>query len=74
MSYNFGMVALNYFQRFLSVLFVDPKVFKASTAKLNPLNAKMSEEDYTFNTATGLITFTVTTNHDNLIVKLSKII
>ena len=36
--------------------------------------SKMSEEDYTFNTATGLITFTVTTNHDNLIVKLSKII
>jgi len=45
LSYNFGMVALNYFQRFLSVLFVDPKVFKASTAKLNPLNAKMSKED-----------------------------
>ena len=36
--------------------------------------SKMSEEDYTFNTATGLITFTVTTNHDNLIVKLTKII
>jgi len=36
--------------------------------------SKMSEEDYTFNTTTGLITFTVTTNHDNLIVKLTKII
>ena len=36
--------------------------------------SKISEEDYTFNTATGLITFTVTTNHDNLIVKLTKII
>ena len=36
--------------------------------------SKMSEEDYTFNSATGLITFTATTNHDNLIVKLSKII
>ena len=34
--------------------------------------SKMSGEDYTFNTSTGLITFTVTTNHDNLIVKLTK--
>ena len=34
--------------------------------------SKMSAEDYTFNTATGLITFTVTTNNDNIIVKLTK--
>lgn len=36
--------------------------------------SKLSSNDYTFDTATGLITFTVTTNNDNIIVKLSKII
>jgi hypothetical protein len=34
--------------------------------------SKLSVEDYIFNPVTGLITFTVTTNHDNIIVKLTK--
>ena len=51
-----------------------------SQTKLRPNQLRWSPTDATLDsvyiiradTATGLITFTVTTNHDNLIVKLSK--